>query len=169
MSGHVGGSAGGSPALRDGSPRDADALLDLERRTNTVALAHVFDPARHAFPSGDVRLRWERLLEDPDADVVVADGSGRVDGVVAVGGGRVGHLLVDPGLWGTGLSSTLLDAGLERLRRTGVRRAELTCLVDNARARAFYAKQGFAEARSDGRAPWPPYPRQLLLVRDLAV
>ena len=87
-------------------------------------------------------------------------------GVVAVGGGRIGHLLVDPRRWGTGLGAELLHEGLRRVRATGVRRVELTCLVENGRARAFYAKHGFVELREDGRAPWPPYPRQLLLVHD---
>ncbi|QWC85644.1 GNAT family N-acetyltransferase [Nocardioidaceae bacterium] len=152
--------------LRPATPDDAAALTELERRTNTVALAHVFDPADHRFPVQDVRLRWDRLLLGAAAGegaVVLAQTARgeEVVGVASTAGVRLGHLLVDPRHWGTGLAVGLLEQGERDLGAAGVRRGELTCLVANARARAFYRRQGWEEAGDDGRAPWPPYPRQL--------
>lgn len=166
----VAGQLPSQPPLRAAQPRDAEALLDLERRTNTVAFARIFDPAAHPFPEGDVLLRWQRLLDDPDVVIMVVPTSDRLRGVVCVQlrQGRVEHLIVEPAAWGSGLAAGLMSAGVERLAAAGVRRAELTCLVENHRARAFYAKHGWSETGPDGRAPWPPYPQQIALTRGLA-
>ena len=44
---------------------------------------------------------------------------------------------------GSGLGSRLMDAALDEAKRRGARRALLGVYEQNARALAFYAKQGF--------------------------
>ena len=59
------------------------------------------------------------------------------------GWGEVVSLYVQPGRWGAGVGSRLLHAALDSLRAEGFAQAYLWVLEDNARARAFYERQGF--------------------------
>jgi GNAT superfamily N-acetyltransferase len=102
---------------------------------------------------------WRRVLDPSSGEqVVVAERDGRVVGFVEVGaaldadaGPDTGQLLtiyLHPDLWGTGVGRRLHDAGLDRLAGRGSARAVLWMLSTNARAAAFYAKQGWSR---DGR------------------
>jgi RimJ/RimL family protein N-acetyltransferase len=51
---------------------------------------------------------------------------------------------VTPAHWSTGAGRALTDAALDGLRVAGYRRVVLWTLTENARARRFYAKAGFA-------------------------
>jgi RimJ/RimL family protein N-acetyltransferase len=53
-------------------------------------------------------------------------------------------LYVTPDHWSTGAGRALTDAVLDGLRAAGYRRVVLWTLTENARARRFYAKAGFA-------------------------
>jgi GNAT superfamily N-acetyltransferase len=55
------------------------------------------------------------------------------------------HLFLDPAWHGTGLAAYLLEAAMERARADGYARARLWTPRDNARARAFYRREGWAE------------------------
>ena len=58
--------------------------------------------------------------------------------------GELYTLYVSPAHWSTGAGRALTDAALDRLRAAGCRRVVLWTLTENARARRFYAKAGFA-------------------------
>ena len=58
--------------------------------------------------------------------------------------GEVYALYVAPAHWSTGAGRALTDAFLDGLRATGYRRVVLWTLTENARARRFYARAGFA-------------------------
>jgi ribosomal protein S18 acetylase RimI-like enzyme len=58
--------------------------------------------------------------------------------------GELYALYVTPDHWSTGAGRALTDAVLDGLRAAGYRRVVLWTLTENARARRFYAKAGFA-------------------------
>jgi len=144
---------------RRAGPADADALADLERDANLVALAHVFPPGRYPFPWEGVRDRWAATLAEPGVVVEVADGEGRLVAFLAHDGETLRHLAVHPDRWGEGWAR----AGVDRAQAAGAVR--LWCLVDNHRARAVYDHLGYRETGARRRAPWPPYPTELELAR----
>jgi RimJ/RimL family protein N-acetyltransferase len=140
-------------------PGDADALADLERAANLVALGHVFPADRYPFPWEGVRERWGATLAEPGVVVEVIEGEGRLEVFVAHDGLTLRHLAVHPDRWGEGLARV----AVERALAAGATR--LWCLVDNHRARAVYDHLGYVETGSSRQAPWPPYPTELELAR----
>jgi GNAT superfamily N-acetyltransferase len=152
-------SAGPETAVfRTASVPDADALTELERDTNLVALAHVFPDV--AYPTDEVRERWLRLLQDPEIRVEVAGPPERLDVYLAwdlAEPHRLRHLGVRPELWGRGLARTAVD------RASGVRR--LWVLRDKPRARGFYEPHGWSATGREQAAEWPPYPVELEYAR----
>ena len=58
--------------------------------------------------------------------------------------GELYALYVAPVHWSTGAGRALTDAALDGLRAVGYRRVVLWTLTENARARRFYDKAGFA-------------------------
>ena len=144
---------------RVAGPDDADALTDLERDANLVALAHVFPPDRFPFPWDGVRERWAATLAEPGVVVEVVDGDERLEAFLAHDGMTLRHLGVHPDRWGQGLAR----AGVERAVARGATR--LWCLVDNQRAWGLYEHLGYHETGSSRQAPWPPYPTEVELSR----
>jgi ribosomal protein S18 acetylase RimI-like enzyme len=78
---------------------------------------------------------------------------GQHEGVLSRRVGEVVAIYVDPPRWGTGAGRALMDAGLDRLAERGFGSVRLWVLAENARARRFYERAGFA---LDGaRASYP--------------
>jgi GNAT superfamily N-acetyltransferase len=98
----------------------------------------------------DRTLAWSRILRQPRGKVLLAEEDGAAIGFCAVGPaiedhwGEVFAIYVDPARWGSGVGRDLLAAGEDSLAREGHRRALLWVLEGNARARAFYERQGWA-------------------------
>ena len=137
--------------FRPATAADAEALTALERDTNLVALAHVFPDV--PYPYDEVRVRWLRLLSDPDVHIEVAGPPERLDIYLAWDDGRLRHLGVRPERWGSGLARRAVG------RANGVRR--LWVLRDNERARGFYEHLGWTPTGREQEAEWPPYPVEL--------
>ena len=104
------------------------------------------------------RQRRERLEAAPAGErSLVADDEGRVVGWVMSGPsrdtdqdgsfGEVYAIYVDPDVTSRGIGAALLDRALEILRTDGFAHASLWVLRNNARARAFYEREGW---RPDG-------------------
>ena len=138
---------------------DVDALTDLERDANLVALAHVFPPDRFPFPWDGVRERWAATLAEPGVVVEVLAGEDGLEVFVAHDGVTLRHLAVHPDRWGEGLARV----AVERALAAGATR--LWCLVDNLQARAVYDHLGYRETGTSRQAPWPPYPTEVELQR----
>ena len=145
--------------FRPASPADAQALRDLERAANLVALAHVFPPDRHPFPDDAVLARWVDVLADPAVEVEVVDGDPGLGlrCFVAWDPTTVRHLAVTPGHWGAGLAGAAIRRAVAAIR-AGDREPLLWCLAENARARAVYHHLGWEPTGRERRAEWPPYP-----------
>jgi len=104
------------------------------------------DPARLA-------EGMRRVWADPGRteQVLVAEQEGRVVGFAVHGPDRdepssTGELValnVHPEVFGTGVAARLLGAAQQELRRAGFTRAVLWVVPANARARRFYAREGW--------------------------
>jgi GNAT superfamily N-acetyltransferase len=147
-----------APALRSAEPADAWRLLELERATNVVALAHIFPPDRYPSPDADVLAHWRIMLDDPGVAVLIAEQEGRTVGYVAFDAAWVRQLAVHPDRWGTGVAEGLMSAALMGIAAAGSARARLWVLADNTRARRFYERTGWFRGVEESTSPYPPYP-----------
>ena len=141
-----------SPALRPARPEDAPVMSE------TLQIG--FDGYRDFAPPGwippDARSASEisrvraRLLE-PTTWAMVAEDSGLPAGHAgyvpqpgAPGSAHLWQLFVRPPWWGTGVATALLEAAVSAAAAEGYRRMRFFTPRDQARARAFYEREGFA-------------------------
>ncbi len=150
--------------IRRATDDDLVTLLDLERQASSVGLAHVFGPDL-PFPSDDVLARWRIVLGDPDLVTLLdLDESGPV-GYAAYGDQWLRHFGYLPRCWGSGRADRLHDAVLAGLAAQGAQTAYLWVLVDNHRARSFYARRGWTDTGRRESEVFEPYPRKLQMSR----
>ena len=114
-------------------------------------------------PDEIARLRVR--LELPGTWAVVAEEDGRAAGHAGffpqpgvAGSAHLWQLFVRPPWWGSGLAADLLDRAVEAARAEGYARMRLFTPRDQARARAFYEREGFAWTG------WEAYEEPLRLV-----
>ncbi|RDI42781.1 GNAT family N-acetyltransferase [Nocardia mexicana] len=92
-------------------------------------------------------------------DTIVASLGGEIAGFVMVSGDEVDQVYVDATHRGTGIAATLLTAAESRIRAAGHPSAWLAVVPGNARARAFYTRQGWIdEGTFVHQAPGPDGP-----------
>ena len=139
---------------------DAEALRDVERAANLVALAHVFPPELHAFPDAEVLARWRRTLAEPGVVVDVAEGPEGAVGFAAYDADTLRHLAVVPGHWGTGLGRAGVERAVSAIAAGGAGAAYLWVLDANEGARGLYRHLGWLETGEARAAEWPPFPRE---------
>jgi GNAT superfamily N-acetyltransferase len=156
------------PDQRKAKPPDAAAL--------TSVLAEAFETYREWAPdSWNPRIElgdqeaWEftERLSRPDYWGLVAEADGRAVGYVVLrqgltieeprqpipGAGHIWQLFVRPAWWGSGLAARLLEQAVGEARRREYTELRLWTPRDNARARAFYAREGW---RATGRTRYGP-------------
>jgi ribosomal protein S18 acetylase RimI-like enzyme len=93
------------------------------------------------------------------ADTLVAEADGEVVGFTMTDHDEVDQVYVAPAGRGTGAATALLVAAEQRIRDAGHRTAWLAVVSGNARARAFYARQGWVdEGEFTHDAPGPDGP-----------
>jgi ribosomal protein S18 acetylase RimI-like enzyme len=145
------------PEFRNAGPKDAEALAELGRRSFVETFGHLYaaeDLA--AFLATHSADSWAQELADPAFAIRI----GEVDGS-AVAYAKLGppKLPFEPrgqavelrqfyvlSEWhGSGAAGELMRWVLETARRRGGDDLYLSVFVENARARAFYAKYGFVE------------------------
>jgi RimJ/RimL family protein N-acetyltransferase len=150
-------------AFRTATAEDLPALRDLEREASLAALGHVFPPDRFPFPDDAVLARWQLVLDDPSASVLVACAP-EDDTLVALAAyddTTLRHLAVRPDHWGRGLASAAIEVALDAMDRRGCTVASLWCLEDNHRARRLYEHLGWRPEADRQEAPWPPHPTEM--------
>lgn len=126
--------------VRLAQPEDYQPLADLWLEGWIEAhKAHV-PPALTALRTRPDFLRRLRLFGD---DLRVAGPIGAPLGFCAILGDHLDQLFVARAGRGTGLASALLRDGERRLAENGVSLALLDCVIANAPARRFYARQGW--------------------------
>ncbi len=128
--------------LRDYAAADEEAAIELWRRTWQQAYPRIDFTERVAW----WRERWRSELV-PAAKIVVAEMDGILEGFVTVDPktGYLDQIVVAPEFWGSNVALMLLDAG----KRISPALLELLVNKDNARAIAFYEKNGFAYVGED--------------------
>lgn len=93
------------------------------------------------------------------ADTLVAEADGEVVGFTMTDHDEVDQVYVAPAGRGTGAATALLAAAERRIRDAGHAAAWLAVVRGNARARAFYARQGWVdEGEFTHDAPGPDGP-----------
>lgn len=123
------------------------ALLDSpEAFTSTVERERGFDESE-----------WRRRLTA--SHTLIAWRDGVAVGTIAAfrddraGGWAVVALWVDPGVRGSGVAGSLLDAIADEARTEGVHRLRLWVMVDNAPARSLYDRRGWVATGDTERLP----------------
>ena len=150
--------------FRPATQADTEALVELERDSNLIALAHLFPPDEFPYPTDDVRRRWIEVLAEPSVNVAVVDGpDGRLDALVACDPHLIRHLAVHPDRWGAGLARRAMAYAVDRMDEP-----RLWCLVDNHRALGLYEHLGWRPTGRAQRAEFPPYPEEIELAWEPA-
>ncbi len=148
-----------APDQRVGRPQDAAAL--------TSVLAEAFETYRDWAPEG-----WSPRIELGNQEEwafserlgrseywgLLAEADGWAVGYIVLrqaltieeprqpipGAGHIWHLFVRPAWWGSGLAATLLAEGVAEAQRREYMQLRLWTPRDNARARAFYEREGWS-------------------------
>jgi len=97
---------------------------------------HRQDPAQYV----------SRARDRVDSTWVAESASGEILGFVVVKRDELEQVYVDRAARGTGVAAQLLRRGEDEVRRNGHSRAWLAVVAGNARARAFYERQGWRDA-----------------------
>jgi GNAT superfamily N-acetyltransferase len=85
----------------------------------------------------------ERIFDEDETRPFLAEGDdGAVIGILTIGVDELYAIYVHPQHWGTGVGRALLERAEEELAET-CDVAVLTCMVENARARRFYERNGW--------------------------
>ena len=146
--------------IRDATAADIGAVRRLRAASWRAAYAGILPPVYlEALDTGpeEIARAVRRFRQNPaDQHLLVAERGGRIVAFAGCGPerptieqlrtgvlrGEVYALYAHPDAWSTGAGTALLGAARERLRTDGRREAVLWVLEANARARAFYERQG---------------------------
>ncbi|HHI71898.1 MAG TPA: GNAT family N-acetyltransferase [Rhodobacteraceae bacterium] len=124
------------PAVAD----DLDALADIWFDGWFEAhAAHVPDELKALRSRDSLRIRLEDMLENTD----VVGPVGAPVGFCTVKGDEIYQFYVSPSARGSGTADALLQAGEKRLADSGIEVGQLWVLPENARAIAFYRRNGW--------------------------
>ena len=146
--------------VRPATVADAPQVAEVDLSARAAALpavrwAHTPDQVRH----------WIAEVLIPGGGVWVAEEAGLVLGYLALHDDFIAQLYLRPGYWRCGIGTTLVQHA-KRQRPDGLL---LWCFQVNARARAFYAAQGFAVVEcTDGSGNEEREPDVLLAWRPSA-
>jgi ribosomal protein S18 acetylase RimI-like enzyme len=164
----------GDVEVRRATPDDASAIARVHVRAWRAAYRGILpDDLLDGLSVEQRTARWGEWLAASGGEVatLVATGAGgEVTGFCGVATpsrdddatertAEIAATYVDPDRWRGGIGAALLDAALGELRAAGYRDATLWVLAENAPARAFYARHGFApdgrESRHDATGGQP--------------
>ena len=119
--------------VRLARPEERQALEDLMRGASLALEA--YREQLQAHPEV-IELPAEQIAS---GDVFVAELDGRIAGFVALVGGEIDGLFVEPDLWRRGIGAVLVEEAAHEVRRRGL---SLT-VVAGPEARGFYESCGF--------------------------
>jgi GNAT superfamily N-acetyltransferase len=130
--------------IRPARDADAAAVADIwSRGWRHGHLGHVPDALVAVRTPESFRVRAAERV----GDTTVACVDGSVAGFVMVVGAEVEQVYVDPDRRGTGVAAPLLAEAERQVAAAGHAEAWLAVVAGNARARAFYEREGW---RDDG-------------------
>jgi GNAT superfamily N-acetyltransferase len=142
-----------SVVVRTPKPEDAAQVGEAHAKAWEEGYSQLFAPVVLTELADARRSLWSHIFIDPSFDfesMLVAERAGEVVGYSHFGDGsetdtegEVFGFYAHPKVWGTGVSTVLMNASLERLRGRSFSGVMLWTLVGAGRARAFYEKCGF--------------------------
>jgi ribosomal-protein-alanine N-acetyltransferase len=142
-------------SVRDARPDDATAIERVARASWADTYGDIFEPAyieaflAEHYAIDSLAIDAERAAASDDAHFLVAERHGSVIAFAHFGigsrGTELARMYADPAHYGTGAGSALL-AELHRRLEGRVDSYVLDVHPDNARGRAFYARNGFVIA-----------------------
>lgn len=155
---------------------DAEGIAAVHVRAFDVTYRDAFPELAAAAPDLEARTAaWHELLEPQtdDAFTLVAEQRSMAVGFCslatpsreAAAGERtaeIAALYVAPSRWGNGVGTALLTKALEELKSEGWSAATVWVLVENASARKFYERFGFAADGEGGPDPLTGRPKMRL-------
>ena len=147
--------------IRRARPDESRLLTRLERAASEEALAHIFPPSQHPYPTSAVARRWRRVLHDRLMHTYLLEVRDSPVGYVAFDGDTVHHLGIVPEERRRGYGSALLEFACMEIFAGRVPEAFCWVLTDNHVARAFYRAQGWIETGERRRSEYPPNPQAL--------
>jgi ribosomal protein S18 acetylase RimI-like enzyme len=147
--------------IRRARPDESRLLTRLERAASEAALAHIFPPSQHPYPTSAVARRWRQVLHDPLMHTYLLEVRDSPVGYVAFDGDTVHHLGIVPEERRRGYGSALLEFACMEIFAGGAQEAFCWVLTDNHVARVFYRAQGWIETGERRRSEYPPNPQAL--------
>jgi ribosomal protein S18 acetylase RimI-like enzyme len=147
--------------IRRARPDESRLLTQLERAASGEALAHIFPPSQHPYPTSAVARRWRRVLHDRLMHTYLLEVADSPVGYVAFNGDTVHHLGIVPEEQRRGYGTALLEFACMEIFAGGAAEAFCWVLTDNHVARAFYRAQGWIETGERRRSEYPPNPQAL--------
>ena len=147
--------------IRRARPDESRLLTRLERAASGEALAHIFPPSQHPYPTSAVARRWRRVLHDRLMHAYILDVRDNPVGYVTFSGDTVHHLGIVPEEKRRGYGSALLEFACMEIFAGGASEALCWVLTDNHVARAFYRAHGWSETGERRRSEYPPNPQSL--------
>lgn len=132
--------------LRDALPDEAPVLGRIWHDAwHDGHAAHVPVSLTRLRTLDNFQARIGRMLDSTR----VAIAAGSAVGFCTIKDDELYQIFVDAPARGSGAAAALLADGEARLKAAGVRTAWLACAVGNARAAAFYRKQGWTLTRTE--------------------
>ena len=141
---------------RDAEPDDAAALDRIFDVTFCDTFAHLYrSEDLEAFLSSFGIEDWKEQLRDPSYAFRIAEANGESVGYVKLGPLKIpvetdrpaillDQLYILKDYHGVGIAHALMDWALAEAARRGADEIYLTVFIENARARRFYDRYGFA-------------------------
>lgn len=137
------------PTIRSATELDLDEIAKIHCDAALAAFVDIFPPTAPKPTPTSLRPRWERLVADPAATVLVGEAVGVV-GCVALrpesavpSGILLDGLYVHPRSWGTGIGIALHDAIVNVATDQAAAAINLWVLEANTHARTIYESRGW--------------------------
>jgi GNAT superfamily N-acetyltransferase len=154
------------------APGDRAGAAPRSDRTSLVAVSAEAEAQAAALADARVIVGYASFGPERDVAMAASVGSGTQPGALTEAGlagesGEMYTLYVTPQHWSTGVGRALTGAVIDALRAAGYRRVVLWTLAENARARRFYVKAGFAPDGAINILPGLGNVEELRYVHDL--
>jgi RimJ/RimL family protein N-acetyltransferase len=137
--------------IRPAVPADLDAICDVHARARATYYSGHLPAEAYSGPAELERQRagTARAIESRERIVLCATRDARIVGFAVLGarfdGDTLFHFHIDPEVWRTGTGTALHRGCVEAWQAAGLSTVRLEVFAPNARARAFYASQGWSE------------------------
>jgi RimJ/RimL family protein N-acetyltransferase len=140
-----------SAVIRPAAAADLDTICDVHARARATYYAGHLPAAGYRGPDELARQRagTARAIESQELIVLCATRDERIVGFAVLGArfedDKLFHFHIDPEVWRTGTGTALHRGCVDAWEAAGLTTVRLEVFAPNARARAFYASQGWVE------------------------